>query len=104
MVSVFYLTGMAVELSNLGESKAKAVSALLHELNDSVKAKFVEESPDTLIETNPKFFSSFSVVIATQVFLSIFPIYLFGVWTLCGLKHCLDVTVVLELSCLNSSL
>ncbi|CAF2114537.1 unnamed protein product, partial [Brassica oleracea] len=34
---------------------------------DSVKAKFIEESPDTLIMTSPSFFSQFTLVIATQL-------------------------------------
>lgn len=53
--------------SSLGQSKAKCVCAFLQELNDAVKAKFVEEYPEALIEGNPSFFSSFTLVIATQV-------------------------------------
>eukprot|EP00897_Mesotaenium_endlicherianum_P006793 jgi/Mesen1/6141/ME000314S05147 len=56
-----------VDYDSLGKSKAKAVSALLQELNDSVVAKFVEESPEALIETNPGFFADFTLVIATQM-------------------------------------
>ncbi|XP_073116178.1 NEDD8-activating enzyme E1 regulatory subunit AXR1-like [Elaeis guineensis] len=52
---------------SLGQSKAKCVCSFLKELNDAVKAKFVEESPDTLIETNPSFFAQFTLVIATQL-------------------------------------
>lgn len=52
---------------SLGQSKAKSVCAFLQELNDAVKAKFVEESPETLIETRPSFFSQFTLVIATQL-------------------------------------
>ncbi|PIA57858.1 hypothetical protein AQUCO_00500049v1 [Aquilegia coerulea] len=53
--------------SSLGQSKAKCVCAFLQELNDAVKARFVEESPEALIETNPSFFSQFTLVIATQL-------------------------------------
>ncbi|KAL5723622.1 NEDD8-activating enzyme E1 regulatory subunit axr1 [Ranunculus cassubicifolius] len=53
--------------SNVGQSKAKSVCAFLQELNDAVKAKFVEESPEALIEANPDFFSQFTLVIATQL-------------------------------------
>jgi len=56
-----------VDESSLGKSKAKCVCSFLQELNDAVKAKFVEESPETLIETNPSFFSQFTLVVATQV-------------------------------------
>ncbi|KAL2328351.1 hypothetical protein Fmac_021778 [Flemingia macrophylla] len=56
-----------VDESSLGKSKAKCVCSFLQELNDAVKAKFVEESPETLIETNPSFFSQFTLVVATQL-------------------------------------
>ena len=41
--------------------------AFLQELNDAVGAKFVEESPEALLETNLAFFSQFSLIIATQL-------------------------------------
>ncbi|KAF3493697.1 hypothetical protein DY000_02054408 [Brassica cretica] len=52
---------------SVGQSKAKSTCEFLQELNDSVKAKFIEESPDTLIMTSPSFFSQFTLVIATQL-------------------------------------
>lgn len=58
---------MTVDEDSLGQSKAKCVCSFLQELNDAVKAKFVEEVPDNLIEKNPSFFSEFTLVIATQV-------------------------------------
>lgn len=56
-----------VDESCVGQSKAKCVCAFLQELNDAVKAKFVEENPEELIETNPSFFSQFTLVAATQL-------------------------------------
>ncbi|KAL4620139.1 hypothetical protein ACB092_06G131900 [Castanea dentata] len=56
-----------VDESSVGQSKAKCVCAFLQELNDAVKAKFIEEYPVTLIETNPSFFSQFTLVVATQL-------------------------------------
>ncbi|XP_068644346.1 NEDD8-activating enzyme E1 regulatory subunit AXR1-like isoform X1 [Aristolochia californica] len=56
-----------LDAESIGLSKAKCVCSFLQELNDSVKAKFVEESPDALIETNPSFFCQFTLVIATQL-------------------------------------
>ncbi|XP_034701395.1 NEDD8-activating enzyme E1 regulatory subunit AXR1-like [Vitis riparia] len=56
-----------VDESSIGQSKAKCVCASLQELNDAVKAKFIEEYPEALIETNPSFFSQFTLVIATQL-------------------------------------
>ncbi|ERN17375.1 NEDD8-activating enzyme E1 regulatory subunit AXR1 isoform X2 [Amborella trichopoda] len=56
-----------VDLQSIAQSKAKCVCAFLQELNDSVRAKFVEESPEALIDTNPAFFQQFTLVIATQL-------------------------------------
>lgn len=56
-----------VDQSSVGQSKAKTVCSFLQELNDAVKAKFIEEYPDELIKKNPSFFSQFTLVIATQV-------------------------------------
>ncbi|KAI4334092.1 hypothetical protein L6164_018824 [Bauhinia variegata] len=56
-----------VDESSIGQSKAKCVCSFLQELNDAVKAKFIEEYPEALIETNPSFFSQFTLVVATQL-------------------------------------
>ncbi|KMT03702.1 hypothetical protein BVRB_8g188530 [Beta vulgaris subsp. vulgaris] len=56
-----------VDETSLGESKAKCVCTFLQELNDAVKAKFIEDFPEKLIEFNPSFFSQFTLVIATQL-------------------------------------
>ncbi|GAB4825190.1 NEDD8-activating enzyme E1 regulatory subunit axr1 [Ancistrocladus abbreviatus] len=56
-----------VDESSVGESKSKCVCTLLQELNDAVKAKFIEEYPEKLIETKPSFFSQFTLVVATQL-------------------------------------
>ncbi|KAL1560826.1 NEDD8-activating enzyme E1 regulatory subunit axr1 [Salvia divinorum] len=56
-----------VDESSVGQSKAKTVCTFLQELNDAVKAKFIEEYPDKLIESNPSFFSQFTLVVATQL-------------------------------------
>ncbi|AEC08680.1 unnamed protein product [Arabidopsis thaliana] len=56
-----------VDAKSVGQSRAKTVCGFLQELNDSVKANFVEENPDTLISTDPSFFSQFTLVIATQL-------------------------------------
>ncbi|RLN42555.1 NEDD8-activating enzyme E1 regulatory subunit-like isoform X1 [Panicum miliaceum] len=76
--SVTVVDGSKVEASDLGNNflldegclgqpRAKSICSFLQELNDVVKAKFVEETPTTLIDTNPSFFSQFTVVIATQL-------------------------------------
>ncbi|XP_044466965.1 NEDD8-activating enzyme E1 regulatory subunit AXR1 isoform X1 [Mangifera indica] len=76
--SIAVIDGSKVELGDLGnnfmldescvgQSKAKSVCAFLQELNDAVKAKFIEEYPEKLIETNPSFFSQFTLVVATQL-------------------------------------
>ncbi|KAM5580640.1 hypothetical protein ABKV19_010075 [Rosa sericea] len=56
-----------VDESSVGQSKAKCVCQFLQELNDAVKAKFIEEYPEALIQTNPSFFSQFTLVVATQL-------------------------------------
>ncbi|GMJ13408.1 AUXIN RESISTANT 1 [Hibiscus trionum] len=56
-----------VDDSSLGQSKAKCVCSFLQELNDAVKAKFIEEYPEALIDTSPSFFSQFTLVVATQL-------------------------------------
>ncbi|MQM19983.1 hypothetical protein Taro_052997 [Colocasia esculenta] len=56
-----------VNQQSVGQSKAKCVCNFLQELNDAVKVKFIEESPETLIETRPSFFAQFTLVIATQL-------------------------------------
>jgi amyloid beta precursor protein binding protein 1 len=56
-----------VDASSLGEPRAKIVTEFVKELNDSVAGSYVEEVPEALLETNPTFFSQFTVVIATQV-------------------------------------
>lgn len=56
-----------VNWESMGQPKAKSVCALLQELNESVGAKFVEESPEALLESNPAFFAQFTLVIATQM-------------------------------------
>jgi hypothetical protein len=61
------LPNLAVEVENVGRPKASTVSALVHELNESVTAKFLEESPESVIESNAAFFAQFTIVIATQV-------------------------------------
>ncbi|KAK1304751.1 NEDD8-activating enzyme E1 regulatory subunit [Acorus calamus] len=56
-----------VDASSVGQSRAKCVCTFLQELNDAVKAKFIQESPERLLETNPSFFSQFTLIIATQL-------------------------------------
>ncbi|KAH9319250.1 hypothetical protein KI387_021019, partial [Taxus chinensis] len=56
-----------VDNESVGQSRAKCVCAFLQELNDAVGAKFVEETPEALLERNPAFFSQFTLIIATQL-------------------------------------
>ncbi|KQK12447.1 NEDD8-activating enzyme E1 regulatory subunit AXR1 isoform X5 [Brachypodium distachyon] len=62
-----FLCNSRVNKECLGQSRAQSVCSFLQELNDAVKVKYVEESPGTMIDTNPSFFSQFTVVIATQL-------------------------------------
>ncbi|GMH11032.1 hypothetical protein Nepgr_012873 [Nepenthes gracilis] len=56
-----------VDESSVGESKAKCVCTFLQELNAAVKARFIDEYPEKLIEMKPSFFSEFTLVVATQL-------------------------------------
>lgn len=56
-----------VSEASLGEPRAKVVTELLQELNESVSGSYVEEVPEVLLDNKPKFFSSFQLVIATQM-------------------------------------
>eukprot|EP00798_Chlamydomonas_sp_ICE-L_P020768 gene20768-27592_t len=56
-----------VEASSLGEPRARVVTRLLTELNESVAGSYVEENPETLLAGNPNFFKDFDMVIATQM-------------------------------------
>ncbi|GBG92527.1 hypothetical protein CBR_g55862 [Chara braunii] len=56
-----------VDHESLGQLRAKCVSGLLQELNEGVAARFVEESPETLIEHDANFFSAFTLIVATQM-------------------------------------
>ncbi|KAL5021823.1 hypothetical protein ScPMuIL_000978 [Solemya velum] len=58
----FFLTKDA-----LGKSRAKVAAELLAELNEDVSGDFMEECPETLLQTNPSFFNTFTIVIATNM-------------------------------------
>ncbi|CAG2106815.1 unnamed protein product, partial [Medioppia subpectinata] len=53
---------------SVGKSRAKMAAQLLSELNDDLKkADHLDESFESLLESNPNFFANFSLVIATNV-------------------------------------
>lgn len=56
-----------LDAPSLGDLRAKRVTQLLAELNESVAGSYVEDSPEELIDKNPDFFAGFDLVIATQV-------------------------------------
>mmetsp|Transcript_20485 Transcript_20485/g.61666 ORF Transcript_20485/g.61666 Transcript_20485/m.61666 type:complete len:555 (-) Transcript_20485:2962-4626(-) len=56
-----------VEASDVGRKRAAAVAAPLKELNENVAGSCVEEDPMALLEAQPTFFHSFTLVIATQL-------------------------------------
>ncbi|KAL8589935.1 hypothetical protein ACOMHN_024022 [Nucella lapillus] len=56
-----------LEASSIGKSRAQVATELLSELNDDVTGNFVEENIETLLESNPDFFTAFSIVIATNL-------------------------------------
>ncbi|KAI9138832.1 NEDD8-activating enzyme E1 regulatory subunit [Paraphysoderma sedebokerense] len=54
-----------VRADDLGRSKAETVTELLCELNEDVDGQAVVEDPVELIENNPSFFSSFTLIVVT---------------------------------------
>lgn len=55
-----------LEASALGQNRAAAATELLLELNENVAGAYVEESPEHLLASNPRFFADFQLILATQ--------------------------------------
>ena len=53
--------------TSLGKSRAQTVTEAVKELNELVAGSFVEDNARNIIQNNPDFFKSFSMVIATQL-------------------------------------
>lgn len=53
--------------SSVGRLRSQTATEALKELNELVEGSFVEDNARNIIENNPEFFKSFSVVIATQL-------------------------------------
>lgn len=51
----------------LATSRAQCATECLKELNESVGGSYVEESPGSLMNSNPDFFRRFTLVVATQL-------------------------------------
>lgn len=56
-----------VDKSHLGSSRSKAIVELLLELNPDVQGTHINHDPKLYIDSNPLFFSQFSLVIASQL-------------------------------------
>lgn len=56
-----------VNVSALGCSRAACVADYLKELNETVSGSYVEEDVTVLIRSNPDFFNSFDLIIASQL-------------------------------------
>ncbi|XP_069112998.1 NEDD8-activating enzyme E1 regulatory subunit-like isoform X3 [Argopecten irradians] len=52
---------------SLGESRAKVATELLGELNPDVTGDYVEDHPEKLLQSNPSFFNTCTMVIATNL-------------------------------------
>ncbi|KAL3860740.1 hypothetical protein ACJMK2_010815 [Sinanodonta woodiana] len=52
---------------SIGKSRAKVATDLLAELNEDVHGDFLEEDAEKLLDSNPDFFSQFSIVVATNL-------------------------------------
>ena len=51
----------------LGANRGKAALSLLRELNLDVRGKAIDDNFESILSTNPDFFSQFSVVVATEL-------------------------------------
>ena len=56
-----------LDVAHLGQSRGHCAAKFLCEMNDNVKGCVVEESVSSLLESNPHFFTTFTLVIASQV-------------------------------------
>ncbi|GLV33977.1 beta-Amyloid precursor protein binding protein 1 [Carabus blaptoides fortunei] len=56
-----------LENDSLGLSRAQVATQVLLELNPDVRGDYIDESPEQLLNHNPEFFNSFSLVIATSL-------------------------------------
>lgn len=54
-------------LESIGRSRAQSAVRLLTELNGGVKGSFIDEEIESILATDPNFFSQFSIVIATEM-------------------------------------
>lgn len=56
-----------LDAASIGQSRAKCSMQLLQELNPDVSSDNLDESVETILENNPEFFSTFTVIIATSL-------------------------------------
>eukprot|EP00123_Amoebidium_parasiticum_P017236 comp23764_c0_seq1/m.41152 comp23764_c0_seq1/g.41152 ORF comp23764_c0_seq1/g.41152 comp23764_c0_seq1/m.41152 type:complete len:535 (-) comp23764_c0_seq1:146-1750(-) len=56
-----------LEESCIGRPRAESVTGLLQELNPDVKGNYVNEHPEDLLRTRPKFFTGFTLVVASDL-------------------------------------
>lgn len=54
-------------MENIGKPRAEIATQYLLELNADVHGDFIDESVQQILENNPSFFNSFSVVIGTAL-------------------------------------
>ncbi|OBZ83003.1 NEDD8-activating enzyme E1 regulatory subunit [Choanephora cucurbitarum] len=56
-----------LDAESAGQSKAKSAAELLQELNEDAAVNYVEKDPNQLIESQPDFFNSFTMVLAVNL-------------------------------------
>ena len=52
---------------SIGQPRGSVACNLLLEMNNDVKGDFLEEKPESVLETKPEFFKSFSLVIVSEI-------------------------------------
>ncbi|KAI8136894.1 putative NEDD8-activating enzyme E1 regulatory subunit [Fennellomyces sp. T-0311] len=60
-------TNFFLDPSSIGSSKAQAAATLLQELNEDASVSFENKSASQVIHTQPEFFESFSMIIASNL-------------------------------------
>uniref|UniRef100_A0A336LIK4 NEDD8-activating enzyme E1 regulatory subunit n=1 Tax=Culicoides sonorensis TaxID=179676 RepID=A0A336LIK4_CULSO len=56
-----------LDITSLGQTRAKCTAKFLQELNPDVNGDFIDESIDHILQVNPEFFKNFDVVVATSL-------------------------------------
>lgn len=66
-VDLHFSSSFFLDAASIGQSRAKSAMQLLQEMNPDVSSDCVDESVETVLENNPEFFTSFTVIVASAL-------------------------------------